>query len=174
MHRFPAILFSMLLVVSSAAVAQRTTVPIIDFKGIAVSSPGVAAPTAEQVKQAILAAALSQDWDATVQADGSIAASATKDTDHFLAVRVTYDATQYSVAFVDSKGLRHSPGAPPITGSPAYAQLYADAEAKQAARFSTLPESAFAVKTPGYIHPAYEAWVREFIAGIRRRLRALG
>ena len=171
--KFRHVCIALLAFVTSTGVwAQRTLVPLMDFVSIPTSAPGGPPVTADQVKQAISAAALNLEWDTAVSPDGSIAASTVKDDEHFIAVKIAYDATQMTFTYVDSKNLRYVPKEPPSAYMPGTARTYQEAARKQVERFATAPESPFAVQTPGYIHPAYEAWVREFIASIRRRLRA--
>src|SRR4051812_16096495 len=99
-----ALLFG-LVATGSGAFAQRTTVPLKDFNAIPVSAP----TTPERVGLAWRAASALQSWQVVGEPDGTLLVSTVKDESYPIRVRVRYDANTYSVSYVDSQNLKHSP-----------------------------------------------------------------
>jgi hypothetical protein len=167
MTRIPILLVAILLCFASHAQAQRTTIPLVNFVAV---PTGVQATTAH-VRSAIIRGALTQSWDIVEDKDGNFLASAWKDGDYWMKVRVTYDANQYSVSYLDSRELRYE-AVRELSRSLTLAKMTGEAEALHGERFKERPETPFAVKTESFIHPSYEFWVRDLVASIRRHLLA--
>lgn len=159
-------MFVGLVTAGTGAFAQRTPVPLKDFEAIPVASP----TTAERVVQAWQAAAVRLSWTVQPQSDGTLLVSTVKNDDYPVKVRVTFDAAKYSVVYVSSENLKYGPQ-PPLGEWRQSARRYQAAAAEQVARFTGSPDSPFAVTRAGsYIHPFYEAWVRELLAEVRVQL----
>lgn len=154
-----------LLVFASQASAQREPMILYNFIDIPVTVPA----TKERVKEVIVRSALTQSWDIVEQADGSLLAGWSRPGDYGMRVKITYDATRYSVVYVDSHGLR-ARDASQLTNVPD--GVLESALAVQAKRFKDWPDTPYRVKTDLYIHLAYEDDVRDLLANIRRRLLA--
>lgn len=162
-----------LCILFGGAQAQRTPVPLVDFKDIPIQS---AKPmTREDVRAAIVAAATELGWDAVPKADGTVFVMAVKNDKHFVKVKLSYEATSFSVTYVhslDMKYIDRMPFADEAAESAGRSTRFKDAAAEQASRFAKQPETPYAVKTVALIHPYYETWVRELVVGIRRQLKA--
>jgi hypothetical protein len=158
---------ALMLGLACPAFAQRPVVPLYDFKAV----PVVAPTTAKRVRAAIVNAALAHWWDVTETREGALMASFAREGEYTASIRIDYDASHYSVAYVGSTNLRYSP-----TGNEgqilSMPKLHEDAEGRQIDMFKTAPATTYAVKTEAYIHPTYEVLVRELLAGIRRQLMA--
>jgi hypothetical protein len=168
--------------VSLGAHAQRSLVPVVDFKNIPVATGDAARKlSADQVRQAIMTAAAAERWDITPVREGVLLATYRKGDKHRIDVEISYDAQSYSVVYKDSYNMRYTPEEtlaspyPRSTTSQQEAwarQSQAAAAQKQAEQFADKPESAQAVVRKGVvIHPFYERWVRVFIDGVNRQLK---
>ena len=155
------------LAFAGQASAQRVLVPLYDFKDIPVGAPA----TAARVKAALVRGALNQSWEVVQEADGSLLASALKSDKHYIKVRITYDATKYSLVYLDSRELKvvTAAGFDP-KGMQEKRLAYAEKENLENYRYE--PSTPFAVKSDFYIHPYYEGYVRELLASLRRHLMA--
>jgi hypothetical protein len=131
--------------------------------------PVPVAATKERVKEVIVRAALTHSWDIAEQPDGSLLAGWSRPGDYGFNVKITYDATKYSLEYVDSHGLRARDAASLISVPD---NIVESALAVQVKRFKDWPDTPYMVKTDRYIHLTYEDDVRELLANIRRRLLA--
>jgi hypothetical protein len=155
-----------LMTAGVAAFAQRTTVPLLDFKAVPVTAP----TTKERVALAWQLAASRRAWTVETQPDSSLLVSTVRDQEFPVKLRVTFDAASYSVSYVDSKGLNHRP--PPSPSEWLQSRVrYQTAASDQADRFKNSLDTPYAVQNGAYIHPFYEAWVRELLTEVRQQLK---
>lgn len=159
MHPIRHLVFALLVVLASPASAQRGLVPLYDFQDIAVTAP----TTERRMKAAIVRTALSLRWDIVEQSDGSLLVWAMKSDHYLVKLRITYDAKKYSVFYVDSKELKLT------DQSPFNADLTLS---RHLEKYKDQPETPFAVRTPNYIEPRYEEFVRELLGALRRNVDA--
>jgi hypothetical protein len=157
--------FALLVAVTTPASAQRGSVPLYDFKDIAVAAP----TTPSRVKAALVRTALGMRWDIVENADGSLLAWVMKDGNALVKLRITYDAAKYSVAYVDSTDFK-------FVTADAIDRFARDTAEDRLPRYleknKDSPDSPFAVRTPFYIQPGYEDIVRELLITVRRHLDA--
>jgi hypothetical protein len=173
-------LLLMALVFSQAAHAGLS--PLYDWIDVPVAQP----TTTQRVRAAIIEAALMEEWTVVQNTDGSLTASMTSRGSWELKLRITCDATRYSIVYVDSTGLSYT-----RTYMESFAlekqklatdrdRLRVDkrrAEAEKddadlAATMAGLPEGAHAVRVEGHLHSAANGRVRNLKAAIRRALLA--
>lgn len=106
-------LFTAFLVASTLFVtpaSARQTVPIVNYDKLAVAVNSGKAPQAEQVKQAILAAAGSKSWSVATQADGKLLATLQVRGKHTVVVEIAYASDQYSLTYKDSTNMKFGAG----------------------------------------------------------------
>jgi outer membrane lipopolysaccharide assembly protein LptE/RlpB len=89
--------------VLSLGACTFTSKPLMNFDQSAVD-PG---RTVQEVEQAVLEALKSRGWKVEEQTPGRIVAKIDKRDKHTATIAVTYSATQYSIAYVDSEGLNY-------------------------------------------------------------------
>jgi hypothetical protein len=89
----------------SLNVVARETVPIINYDTIAVATNSSKAPSAEQVKQAIITAAGSKGWSIAYQADGKLLATLVVRSKHTIVVEIGSTADSYSLRYKDSTNM---------------------------------------------------------------------
>jgi predicted lipoprotein len=80
-----------------------TSKPLMNFDQSAVE-PG---HTAEQVEQAVIESLKSRGWQVQERTPGRILAKLEKRGKHSATIAVTYSATNYSIAYVDSENLNY-------------------------------------------------------------------
>jgi hypothetical protein len=156
---------AVLLASTGQAFAQREPMVLYNFTDI----PVTVTATKERVKEVIVRAALTQSWDIVEQPDGSLLATWSRQDDYGMKVKITYDATKYSVAYVESHGLRARTAQEMMRFSE---ETIESARVVQEKRFKDWPDTPYRVKTDLYIHLNYEDDVRTLLANIRRRLLA--
>jgi hypothetical protein len=156
---------ALLFFFAGSAFAQREPMILYNFIDIPVAAPA----TKERVKACIVRGALWTSWGVVEQPDGSLLTSWSKPGDYGMSVKITYDATKYSVVYVDSEGLRVKPKDKLMYVSDATLE---QALAVQAARFKDWADTPYMVKTDFYIHLNYDDDVRALLASIRRHLLA--
>ncbi|MEY4564922.1 MAG: hypothetical protein RLZZ618_4199 [Pseudomonadota bacterium] len=169
-------LFLSLVGAVGAAQAQRTGVPVVEFRDIPVSLATQKSLTAEQVRQAIQVTATAERWDMVTLADGSLQLTTLKNGKHTVVMNMTYSASTYSLLYKSSDKLNYSKNViqRPTNFGIGPINVIEDARLKQIARFSALPESKYAVALDDtLIHPSYEAWLHELLSGVRRQLSVL-
>lgn len=88
MNIFKSLFFCCAVTYSLAAVAQRPPVPVMDFKDIPVSASTAKKLTADQVAQAIRAAALSERWSMELLGEGILQATFVKESKHTVIVTI--------------------------------------------------------------------------------------
>lgn len=92
--------------ISSNAFAGRTA-PLTNIENMPVVTGSDKAPSADQVRQAIVYAVNSAKWTATPAQDGKMIASIEVRNKHTLTVEIAYNATSYSIRYKDSINLNH-------------------------------------------------------------------
>lgn len=158
------------------AQAQRRVLPLIDLVNVPASIANAKALTSEQVRAAIIAAALAAQWDVEPMSDGSLKLSLLKDMEYSISMRATYSASSYSLIYVSSENLKtmtaaEAPRQDQFSTAETLAQY---AEKWRSTRGATQPEFKFAIDRKDLsIHPTYELLVYELSAGVRRHLRLL-
>ncbi|MEY4564923.1 MAG: hypothetical protein RLZZ618_4200 [Pseudomonadota bacterium] len=167
--------FLILLGATGAAHAQRGRVPLVDFVDIPVSLGSAKALSTEQVRQAVLLAAVAERWDVTPLPDGRLKLNLVKGDQYTVEVIVAYSAESYSARYVSSTNLNFLEGPPPPEFNVARARADARAAIEvQTARFAVFPEAKYAIRREAtLIHPAYELSMHELLGGVRRHLSLL-
>lgn len=96
---------------SLQAAAQRQPVPIVNHESILVERPGGKAATADQVKQAIVAAAGAgaRKWTVSEPQPGVLVATYHVRT-HTVTTEIRYSATTFSVKYRDSINMKYKAG----------------------------------------------------------------
>lgn len=176
-------LLSLAAAVCVPAHAQRTPVPIVDFANIPVAESTQKPVTAEQVRAAFFRAGGSLRWDINQVADGVLEARYVKDGKHTVVAVIHYSDTKYSLTYKDSINMKYDDRAAelastsvraPTTQQSIQNTARANASEKQARHFASDPSSRYAVVRPvGELHPFYENWVRNLLAGVRTELKLL-
>ncbi|MEY4564925.1 MAG: hypothetical protein RLZZ618_4202 [Pseudomonadota bacterium] len=176
LRRHGLILLIALTGFSGAAQAQRTGMPVVDFRDIPVSLSSSKTLTSEQVRQAFVAAAGAGRWEVATLANGNLQLTTLKNGKHTLVVDVVLSADKYAVLYSRSEDLNYvkDTSRRPVPLSVAQTSMLEMARAEHAKRFANLPEAKFAVVREGTsIHPSYEAWVHELLGGVRSQLAPL-
>jgi len=156
-----------------AAHAQRRAIPVAELVDVPVSMATSKPLTAQQVRGAIVAASLASEWDVEPDGEGVLRLKVFKDFDSRVELRAIYSATNYSLRYVSSEGLRYG-DSEDLAQAALTAPLAVFTEKWRQTRAAAQPEFKFAVDRPvGVIHPTYEQWVYELSAGIRRHLRVI-
>jgi hypothetical protein len=96
-----------LSILSLPAVASRASVPIIEYENIGVTRTSA---SADQVKQAIEAAARSRGWEIVDQSPGKLVATVHVRGKHSATVEIPYTASKFSVRYRSSTNLNYVPG----------------------------------------------------------------
>ncbi len=160
---------------TGAAHAQRALVPVVNFENIPVTLATPAALTAEQVRDAFVAAAEDANWEMTPAGEGRLDGKFVKQNKHTVLVSIRYDAEKYSVTYAGSINMKKRPN--PEDPAPAGAASFEESRGARAARkqrelFAARPESPYAkpdLRT--VIHPFYERWVYDLLAEVRLSLK---
>lgn len=180
MNIFKTLFFFFSMVLSLAASAQRMPVPVMDFKDIPVTTSTNKALTAEQVGNAIRAAAIYEHWEIIQLADGVFQAKFDKESKHIVIVTINYDANKYSVTYKDSTNMKFSHSTDSLTtivynGGPSALAPNMESEAviKQRALYRNNTDTPYGVAEKAVIHPYYEMWVHTLLKGIRRQLQMI-
>jgi len=138
------------------AQAQRAPVPIVNHPDIPVATGSGKPLQADQVKQAIQAAAKIKGWTLAYEPSGRILATLVVRNKHTVVVEIPYSAEKYSLLYHDSVNMKYSPG----TGRAAPYDA--------SSRMRGYQQPAGQV-----IHPFYNDWVRELKEAIRLELLKL-
>ena len=85
----------------------RAPVPVINYENIAIATTSGKPLQAEQIKQAINAAATLKGWTVAYTADGSLLATLVVRNKHTIVVKVDYDVNKYSINYNDSKNMKY-------------------------------------------------------------------
>lgn len=100
------LLLIFLAAISDPALA-RDSVPIVNYDKVPVARPDGKALTADQVKQAITAAATDLGWNIQPGENGALTATLNVQGKHTAAVDITYTATRFSVRYGGSYNLSY-------------------------------------------------------------------
>lgn len=92
------------------ASAQRAAVPIINYENVALQGPDGNVPTAEQVKQAILSAAVSKQWEVREEGPGRMLATLHVRGKHTVMTDITYAPGTFSMKYRDSVNMKYGAG----------------------------------------------------------------
>ncbi|MBS0545698.1 MAG: hypothetical protein JSR40_18405 [Proteobacteria bacterium] len=84
----------------------RAPVPIINHDSIVIATGSGTAPQAEQVRQAIVAAAGAKGWTLATQADGRLLATLVVRNKHTIVVDIAYAADSFSLNYKDSINMK--------------------------------------------------------------------
>ena len=84
----------------------REAVPIVNYDQIAVATRSGQAPSAEQLRQAIVAAASGKGWSIARQADGKLLATLVVRNKHTIVVEIACTADKYSLRYKDSINMK--------------------------------------------------------------------
>lgn len=151
------VLFALALCGSAAA---RETVPIVDYNDVAVSTGSGKTPTADQVRDAIIAAAKSRQWSINkVQNENRLTATLIVRGKHTMVVSIPYAADKYSIKYLESVNMNYALSDAPMEGSTDLTKINTPAK--------TLPAG-----TP-MIHPNYNKWVQMLAQSVRAELSRL-
>jgi len=104
--KFVKSLFIVFIALLSLTATAREAVPIVNYDDIAVATNSGKAPSAEQVKQAIIAAASNKSWSIAHQADGKLLATLIVRNKHTIVVEIAYAADTYSLRYKDSINMK--------------------------------------------------------------------
>lgn len=167
MKLFKHVLLALAVVFCVNAQAQRLPVPIIDFKNVPVSASVTKPVTADDVRKAFLRAAAVQHWVLTPVSEGVMEAQFVKNNKHTVVATVTYSADSYSVQYKSSIDMKYEENA--FKSRP-----LEQAAQKQKEQFVADPLTRFAVlhREGAVLHPFYEGWVRQLLAGVSAELKA--
>ena len=105
------LLLAMLLALGAAQAGARTPVPIVNHENVVVQAAPGGSATADQVKQAIIAAASAtgRKWVVSEAAPGQLVATYQVRT-HTVRTDIRYSASQFSVAYKDSVNMKYETG----------------------------------------------------------------
>jgi len=157
------------LVVSSAF-AQRRNLPLVDLVDVPVALAAPPTPlSANEVRNAIIAAALASEWDVEIEQDGSLRLTAVRDFDNRLILNAKYSPTAYSLRYVSSENISVRPEGDFRQTGPTPLEVYA--REWRMTRSARQPEAKYAVDRVSTIHPGYEDALFALSASIRRHLR---
>jgi hypothetical protein len=137
--------------ISTTAVAQRALVPIVDYKDVTVATSSGKPVTAEQVRDAIVAAGKRLTWDMAFAANNGLVGTLVVNNKHTISVDIGVAADKYSVKYRNSINMKYG-----LSGRP----LYPSAA-------NPTPEGV------PVIHPAYNQWVQTLVTAIDAELRKL-
>lgn len=84
----------------------REAVPIVNYDDIAVATNSGKSPSADQVKQAIIAAASNKSWSIARQPDGKLQATLVVRNKHTIVVEIACAADKYSLRYKDSINMK--------------------------------------------------------------------
>jgi hypothetical protein len=96
------------MVFAAGPASARYPLPIVNHPDIAVVSSNGSAPSAEKVKQAIMAGAAAKGWKIAQQADGKLQASLLVRNKHTVMVLIDYTPQKYSLMYQDSINMNYA------------------------------------------------------------------
>jgi hypothetical protein len=150
--KFPTIAVALLLgALSMPAAAQRALVPIIDYKDVTVATKSGKPVTAEQVKEAIVAAGKRLNWDMAFAANNGLVGTLVVNNKHTVAVDISIAADRFSVKYRNSINMKYG-----LSGKPHYSNSA-----------NPTPEGV------PVIHPGYNQWVQSLMTAIDGELKKL-
>jgi|SRR4051794_15570105 hypothetical protein len=97
--------FTVLLAASLPASA-RSGAAVVDLEGMPIATGSGKQPTAEQVKNAVIAGARRAKWTTSVQPNNSLQLTFTN-RKHVAVVKTTYSSKTYSITYADSTNLNY-------------------------------------------------------------------
>jgi hypothetical protein len=105
------LLAAVLAAASIPASAQRLPVPIVNHENVPVERADGAKASADDVRKAILAAAVAtgRKWTVSEPSPGRLVATYLVRT-HTVVTEIRYTATHFSVAYSDSINMKYAPG----------------------------------------------------------------
>lgn len=137
----------------------RAVVPIVDYVDIPAATGSGVPATAEQVRDAILAAAASNKWQANQSGAPNVLSASLLHGKHTVLVSIPYSAQKFSIKYQDSINMKYELAAP-------LANAYTDA-----GNNSLKPQPA-AGRTP-MIHPHYNRWVQDLLQSVKLELKKI-
>jgi hypothetical protein len=100
------VVFTFFIIFSIHAHA-RSAVPLINHDSISIIASEGKTLEASQVKQAIEIAARSRDWTTSNLDNGKLAAKIVVRNKHTVMVEISYDASHYSINYLDSINMKY-------------------------------------------------------------------
>ncbi len=169
----PLLIFAALCLGIGSAQAQRRVLPVADLVEVPVSLATAKPLTSDQVRKAIIGAALIERWDVEPAGPGALKLSTWRDMEYRVTLEAKFSPSSYSLTYVNSEGLKTDDIELMSPMSPTGETLASYAAKWRAIRAARVPEHKFAVDRSGkYIHPTYELMLYELSAGIKRHLKA--
>lgn len=153
-HALRTFLLAMLITVLAG---PAFAAPFFNFVDLPLEKP----TTAKRVKSAIVGAALIEEWTIVEEADGSLTATKASRGSWRFKARITYDATRWSISYVESQGLNHT-----------VESKDTKSDAATAAMVKAWPNGQFAVPAQVYLHDNANYWIRDLQDSVRRALAA--
>jgi hypothetical protein len=101
------IVLPVLLTLLSAFAMARTSVPIVNFDDVAVSTGSNAKLSAAQVGESIKTAAQAKTWTVSPAGDNKMTATLQVRGKHTVVIEIPYSATSYSLLYKDSSNMKH-------------------------------------------------------------------
>jgi hypothetical protein len=148
-----------LLTLSPSALA-RDPVPIINYNDIPVVTGSGKPVTAEQVRDAILVAAKSNNWEmGKAPSQDLLSATLNVRGKHTVVVSIPYSAGMYSVQYQSSNNMKYRIADSTLSGS---VEPYK----------SGPPAQSIPAGTP-MIHPYYDRWVQNLLQAIKIELKKI-
>jgi len=141
---------------ASQAVAQRLAVPIINHPDVAVATSSGKPVQADQVKQAIQAAAKAKGWALAFAPGGKVLATLVVRNKHTVVVEIAYSAERYSLMYKDSVNMKYAP--------------HAQSDSHINSVNNTYTRGGY---DGPVIHPFYNNWVQDLQDAIRQELLKL-
>lgn len=86
----------------TAPAMARSSVPVVNYDNVAVTTGSGIQATAEQVRQAIIKGGTSKGWTFTQTADGKLLANLIVRNKHTVEANITHAADKYSVTYQSS------------------------------------------------------------------------
>lgn len=105
--KFSRLAFFALLVIFSMQAQARSPVPIINHDNISIVTSGGTTLDASQVKLAIETAVVAKDWTIASSVDGKLTAKIVVRNKHTVMIEIGYDATHYSIKYLDSINMKY-------------------------------------------------------------------
>ena len=141
-------------------VHARGVEPIVDYDDVPVVTGSGKPATAEQVRDAIMAAGASNQWQVSKSAAPDLlSASLSSKGKHSVLVSIPYSAGKFSIKYQDSINMKYRLAEPSATGN------VGDNNSNPAAR--PIPSGT------RMIHPYYNRWVQELLQSVKLELKKI-
>jgi ABC-type thiamine transport system substrate-binding protein len=85
----------------------RSSVPIVNYESVAITTGSGQAATPEQVKQAFIVGGAVKGWTFTVAGDGKLVANLVVRNKHTITADIAYSAGMYSVTYQGSTNMNY-------------------------------------------------------------------